>query len=118
MKTKKTPKISSKLKVGDRVIVISGNNKGQQGEILRRNSDKVVIQGINMRKKHIKKSQQNPQGSIVEIECPIHISNVMLCVKDKPVRLKTKINNDGSKSLVYKDENQEVVYRELKKARA
>lgn len=67
-----------KLKKGDSVKVIAGNNKGATGEILKVLTDdnKVIVAGVNKVKKHTKPSAQNPQGGIVETEAPIHISNV------------------------------------------
>ena len=70
--------MSRKIKKGDRVVVISGGNIGESGAVLQvqRKLDRVLVENINMRKKHERKSQDNPEGSIVEREMPIHISNV------------------------------------------
>ena len=70
----------SKLKSGDEVIVIAGNDKGRTGTVRQvlRDRNKVVVAGINVRTKHKKPTQQNPQGERVEMEIPIHASNVML----------------------------------------
>jgi len=67
------------VRKGDMVAVISGNDKGKQGKILRvvTESDRVVVEGVNIRTKHEKPNQANPQGARVKIELPIHISNVM-----------------------------------------
>ena len=67
-----------KLKKGDEVIVITGDHKGSKGKILEviRTKNRVLIEGINIVKKHERKTQDNPQGSIVEREAPIHVSNV------------------------------------------
>lgn len=67
-----------KIKKGDRVIVISGRSKGVVGEVLKveREDDRVVVQGANLVRRHQRPSAQNPQGGIVEMEAPIHISNV------------------------------------------
>ena len=72
--------MSRKIKKGDRVVVISGGNVGQSGTVLQvhRKLDRVIVENINMRKKHERKSQDNPEGAIVEREMPMHISNVML----------------------------------------
>ncbi len=74
LKHKKT-----KLKVNDEVIVISGKNKGKRGKILfiDRLRDRVIVQGVNKIKKFVRPTQENPQGGTIEIEAPIHISNVM-----------------------------------------
>ena len=68
------------VKTGDQVTVISGNHKGESGKVARVNVKKnqVVVEGVRMIKKHAKKSQDRPQGGIIEIEGPIHISNVKL----------------------------------------
>ena len=69
-----------KLKKEDNVIVISGNFKGKTGKILKvfPKKHRVIIEGVNLRKKHTKASQQNPQGGIIEKEAPIDASNIMI----------------------------------------
>jgi large subunit ribosomal protein L24 len=66
------------VKKGDHVVVLAGKEKGKSGKIIHVMTDKqrVVVEGLQMIKKHTKKSQQNPQGAIVEREGSIHISNV------------------------------------------
>jgi len=75
--------MASKLKKGDEVIVISGSHKGKSGKILEIQSkkDRVVVEGVNLRKHHERKTQEQPDGSIVEREGSIHYSNVMLQAK-------------------------------------
>ncbi|MFT7484773.1 MAG: large subunit ribosomal protein L24 [Candidatus Paceibacteria bacterium] len=67
------------VRTGDEVIVISGNDKGTTGSVVRAipKADRVVVEGVNLRWKHRKPTQQNPQGERVQIEFPIHASNVM-----------------------------------------
>ena len=67
------------VKKGDKVVVISGKDKGKQGEVLAAfpKKDRVLVEGVNVVKKHSKPSQVNPQGGIVSQEAPIHVSNVM-----------------------------------------
>ena len=67
------------VRSGDSVIVIAGNDKGKTGEVVRAmpKENRVVVAGVNMRWKHRKPTQQNPQGERVQEECPIHASNVM-----------------------------------------
>ena len=69
-----------KLKKGDYVVVISGEDKGKKGHILRAfpKTGRVIIEKVNMIKKHAKPSQRNPQGGIITMEAPINASNVML----------------------------------------
>ncbi len=67
-----------KIKVGDEVLVIAGKDKGKNGKVIKtlRDSDKVVVEGINIVKKHVKPNNQNDKGGIFDIEAPIHVSNV------------------------------------------
>ncbi|WP_096271371.1 50S ribosomal protein L24 [Paucisalibacillus globulus] len=67
------------VKKGDKVIVISGKDRGKTGTILEAypKKDRVLVEGVNMIKKHAKPSQENPQGGILNQEAPIHVSNVM-----------------------------------------
>lgn len=68
------------IKKGDKVVVITGRDKGKEGIVQKAypRLEKVVVEGINIRKKHRKPTQQNPEGSIVEMYAPIHVSNVAL----------------------------------------
>lgn len=98
-----------KLRKGDTVIVISGKDKGKEGAIERiyKKQEKVVIAQINMHKKHMKKSQDLPQGGVIEVPRPIHISNVMLkCPKSKkPTRVGYSINDGVKKRVSRKAKN-------------
>lgn len=88
-----------KIKTGDTVKVVAGENKGQEGKVLSvlYDSDKVIVESVNMIKKHLKPSAQNPQGGIQEKEAPIHISNVALTDKNgNPTRVRYEIQ-DGKK---------------------
>ena len=68
-----------KYKSGDQVFVIAGNDKGKSGKVLGfQGVERIIVEGVNIRKKHIKKSQQNPKGQIIDIERSIHVSNVKL----------------------------------------
>ena len=69
-----------KIKSGDKVVVTAGEHKGAQGEVLRvfPDTNKAIVEGVNMVKKHQKPSAENPQGGITEKEAPIHISNLSL----------------------------------------
>ena len=70
--------MATRLRKGDEVVVITGDDKGSKGKILQvmREKNRVLVEGINMSKKHERKTQDNPQGAIVEREAPIHYSNV------------------------------------------
>ncbi|KWW21584.1 MULTISPECIES: 50S ribosomal protein L24 [Peribacillus] len=93
------------VKKGDKVVVISGKDKGKQGTILAAypKQNRVLVEGINIVKKHSKPSQLNPQGGIISREAAIHVSNVMpLDPKSgKPTRVGYKIEN-GKKVRVAK----------------
>jgi large subunit ribosomal protein L24 len=82
-----------KLKKGDKVVIISGADKGKEGTILKvlKKTDRVVLEGEGLTKikKHLKPSQVNPDGGIIEIEKPIHASNVMLV--DPKEKTRTRI---------------------------
>lgn len=93
------------VKKGDKVQVISGKDRGKQGVITQviPAKERVVVEGVNIVKRHSKPSQANPQGGIIEKEAPIHVSNVMLVdpKTNKPTRIGHKIV-DGKKVRVAK----------------
>ncbi|MCF8364102.1 MAG: 50S ribosomal protein L24 [Prolixibacteraceae bacterium] len=68
------------IKKGDTVVVITGNNRGQKGRVLEviRKTNRAIVEGVNLVKKHTKPNANNPQGGIIEQEASIHISNLML----------------------------------------
>ena len=68
--------MSSHIKKGDTVTIIAGNHRGKQGKVLLAGTDRVIVEGVRMIKKHARRSQALPQGGIIETEGPIHISNV------------------------------------------
>jgi large subunit ribosomal protein L24 len=84
------------FKTGDKVVVISGKDKGKEGKIIKvlRSENRVVVEGINMIKKHVKPNGQTA-GSIVEMEAPIHASNVMIL--DPKSKKKTRIGHTTDK---------------------
>ena len=73
-----------KVKVGDNVRVITGSNKGKEGKVLKvlRAENRVVVDGVNIVKKHLKPNRTNESGGILEIEAPIHISNIKVATKE------------------------------------
>lgn len=89
-----------KIRVGDTVEVIAGNDKGKQGEVLQilTKTSKVIVEGVNVVTKHIKPSQADPEGGIVQREAPIAISNVAFYdSKTKaPVKLGYKLTVDAN----------------------
>ena len=90
------------IRKGDTVMVRSGNERGATGEVLRilTKANRVVVQGVNIRAKHLKPSQANPQGGIVRREMPIHMSKVSPVVDGKPTRVRFASNKDGSKDRI------------------
>ncbi len=101
-----------KIKKGDKVIVISGKDKGKTGTIQKAypKLNKVVIDGVNVVKKHQKPTQSHPEGSIIEMYAPLDASKVMYYDEKskKGTRLGYKINEDGSKVRIAKKTNKEV----------
>ncbi|MBQ7891283.1 MAG: 50S ribosomal protein L24 [Erysipelotrichaceae bacterium] len=94
-----------KIKKGDQVKVITGKYKGTIGEVLQvfPKEDKVIVEGVNIAKKHLKPSQQNPDGGIVEKLLPIHVSNVMAYDSKKKVASRIGYAEEkGKKVRVYK----------------
>lgn len=69
-----------KIRKNDNVIVIAGNNRGKTGKVLKvfPKVNRVIVEGVNLRKRHTKPNQKNPQGGIVEKEAPINASNIMI----------------------------------------
>ena len=104
------------IKKGDKVLVTTGNDRGRTGAVLRRSGERVVIQGINIRKKHVKRQAQVQTPSIIEVEMPIHVSNVCLCDEDgKAICVKVK-QTKKEKELVYLQDNKEISFRTLRKS--
>lgn len=101
---------------GDTVLVLSGNDRGKVGEVLSRQKDRILVQGINVRKRHMKRRSEDTKSEIVSMEKPIHISNVALADKDgKKIKVNVKTEKDGAKSLVYKKGSKNETFRVLKK---
>ena len=92
------------VRSGDQVQVLSGNYKGVRGQVLRTLPAKsqVVVEGVNIRKRHQAPSQENPEGGIITFEAPINVSNVMLVdpASDEPSRFRTRIDDDGTKERI------------------
>ena len=101
-----------RLKKGDNVIVITGSNKGHEGIIKQvlRDSNKVIVEGVNIVKKHLKPKNNNGNGEIIETEAPIHASNVMLVdpKTKKPTKVKIEKDSKGNKVRVSKKSNEKI----------
>lgn len=94
------------VKTGDTVVVLSGKDKGKRGKVLRAfpAEQKVLVEGVNMIKRHTRATRENPQGGIVEQEGPVYADKVMVyCSKcQRPVRTGNQINNKGEKVRICK----------------
>jgi len=88
-----------KIKKGDRVVILSGKDKGKTGEVTKSfpKDSKVIVAGVNVATRHRKASQANPQGGLERIEAPLHVSKVAIATADgKPSRVRFEIR-DGKK---------------------
>lgn len=88
-----------KLKKGDKVVVIAGSNRGKEGIINKILDNKVIVEGVNIVKKHLKPKNNNGNGEIVEREAPIHVSNVKL-IENKKKETKEKSKKTEKKAEV------------------
>jgi len=88
-----------KIKKGDTVQVITGSDKGKQGRVLKvfPDKNKLLVEGVRLVKKHMRPTQDNPQGGILEKESLIHYSNVHIVVGGSPTKIGYKILEDGKK---------------------
>lgn len=110
--------MSKWIKKNDRVVVLSGNDKGTVGAVLARKGDKVLVKGVNVRKRHLKRRDENSQSQIVDIERAIHISNVALSDQDgHPLKTKVVVNANGDRELHAVDNSQTNLLRTIKKAK-
>jgi len=95
-----------KIKKNDTVVVIGGKERGKRAKVLKvfPQEGKAIVEGLNLVKKHAKKRRQQDQAGIIELEAPIHISNIMLyCPKcKKPVRIGFKRENNTKKRICKK----------------
>jgi len=98
-----------KIKTGDTVKVMAGDDKGQEGKVVKifRDKNKAIVEGINMVSKHTKPSAQNPQGGISKFEAPIHISNLMLVEKGDTTKVGFRI--EGDKKVRFSKKSKEII---------
>jgi large subunit ribosomal protein L24 len=102
--------MAAKIRKGDRVMVLSGREKGRTGEVfeVRPDEERALVRGINMVKRHQKQTAQQ-EGGIISKESPIHLSNLAYVGKDgKPTRIGFKIRTDGTKVRVAKRSGAEI----------
>ena len=102
--------MAAKIRKGDKVIVLTGRDKGRTGEVyeVRPDDGTALVRGVNMVKRHQKQSQ-NTEGGIISKEAPIHLSNIAYLGKDgKPTRVGFKIQADGKKVRIAKSSGAEI----------
>ena len=102
--------MAAKIRKGDKVMVLTGRDKGRTGEVFEVRPDEgtALVRGINMVKRH-QKQTQNQEGGIISKESPIHLSNIALVGKDgKPTRVGFKIQKDGTKVRIAKSSGAEI----------
>jgi len=108
------------IKKGDTVEIITGDHKGATGKVLRviPDKNKVVVQGHNIAKKHVRPSRRSPQGGRIDVEQPIHISNVLPVnpKSSKGSRVHYKTDTDGSKKRVATDGSEIGIVKKARKA--
>jgi len=102
--------MAAKIRKGDKVIVLTGRDKGRSGEVFEVRPDEgtALVRGINMAKRH-QKQTQNQEGGIISKEAPVHLSNIAYLGKDgKPTRVGFKIQADGKKVRIAKSSGAEI----------
>ena len=102
--------MAAKIKSGDRVVLLTGKDKGRQGKVLKvlPKAEKVLVEGLNMVKRHTKASQTDPQGGIKNKEAAVHVSNVAVVdSKGNPTRVGFRV--DGDKKVRFAKTTGEVI---------
>ena len=99
-----------KIRKGDMVKIISGNDKGKSGRVIKvfPEKNRIIVEGVNIVKKHSRPSQENPQGAILEKEMSVHISNAMYLNGDKIGRIGVKRLDNGAKARFLKSTNENI----------
>ncbi len=99
-----------KLKTGDKVVVVSGSNKGKEGKITKILDSRVIVEGVNIVKKHLKPKNNNGNGEIIDTEAPIQVSNLMLVdpKTKKPTKVKIDKDSKGKKIRISKKSNEKI----------
>lgn len=101
-----------RIRRDDQVMVIAGKERGKQGQVhdVLRSQERIVVQGVNMVKRHRRQTDQRTPAGIIEKEAPIHISNVKLVCSScqKPVRIRFRVRTDGTKVRVCRSCNEDI----------
>lgn len=105
-----------KVKVGDKVKIIAGKDKGKEAKVLKtfKKEDRVLVEGINMVKKHVKPNGQNEKGGIYDRENPLHVSNVKVIAETK--KEEKKVVSKDSKPVAKKEPVKKATKKTTKKA--
>ena len=103
--------MAAKIKKGDRVVVLTGRDKGKKGEVLRvfPKENRLIVQGLNLVKRHTRPSQLDPQGGIKTKEAPIHISNVAFVDPKSGGPTRVGFRMEGDKKVRYAKKSGEVI---------
>ena len=103
--------MSAKIKKGDRVVVLAGRDKGRQGEVTRvwPKESRVLVQGLNLVKRHTKPTQADPQGGVKTKEAPLHISNVAFADPKSGEPTRVGFRMEGDKKVRYAKKSGEVI---------
>ena len=106
-----------KIKVGDKVKVITGSNKGKEGKVSKvlRNENRVIVEGVNIVKKHIKPGRTNETGGILETEAPIHISNVKVISNNENKETKKEPKKEKTEKKTTKKTQRKKLKRKVNK---
>ena len=100
-----------KIKKGDRVVVLQGKDRGKEGVVMRAlpSQGKVIVEGVNIAKKHQKPTRATMQGGIIDKDMPMDVSNVaLICPKDGATRVGYKVSDNGAKSRICRKCGQEL----------
>ncbi len=103
--------MAAKIKKGDRVVVLTGKSKGQEGTVQRvfPQEQRVLVEGVNMVQRHTKPSQTDPQGGIKNKEAPIHVSNVAIVDPQSGAATRVGFRMEGDKKVRYAKKSGEVI---------
>ena len=100
------------VKKGDTVLVLSGNDKGKRGKVMRVDvkKNRAIVEGVRIISKHTRPNAEHPQGGIIKQEAPIHISNLMLVdlKSGDPTRIAIRVKEDGTKVRIAKKSGEEI----------
>ena len=107
--------MKSRVRKGDEVVIIAGNDKGKVGKVMKVNGERITVEQVNLRKKHMRKTQEQQKGQIIDIECPIHVSNVKIWANDNARKLRVQKNKDNEREYYYTEGTKKVLYRTVRK---